>query len=72
MPMITRSDGRNFHLLLADRSRPFPVERDGPADSLSLCFWYVYKNGKLLAGSAVVLFPDLHATNNCLLFGVRP
>jgi len=29
------------------------------------------ENGKLLAGSAVVLFPDLRATNDCLPFGVR-
>ena len=36
LPMILRSDGRDFHLLLADRSLAFPVERDGPADSLSL------------------------------------
>jgi hypothetical protein len=59
MPMISRSDGRNFHLLLADRPLPFPVEKDGPADRLSVCFWYVYESGKSLAGSTVVLLPNL-------------
>lgn len=59
MPMISRSDGRNFHLLLADRPLPFPVEKDGPSDRISLCFWYVYENGKSFAGSTVVILPDL-------------
>lgn len=66
MPMISRSDGRNFHLLLADRPLPFPVEKDDPADRLSLCFWYVYENGKSLAGSTVVLFPDTQARKTSL------
>jgi hypothetical protein len=59
MPMVSRSDGRNFHLLLADRPLPFPVEKDDPANRLSLCFWYVYENGRSLAGSTVVILPDL-------------
>ena len=66
MPMISRSDGRNFHLLLADRPLPFPVEKDGPADRLSVCFWYVYEAGKSLDSSTVVLLPDLSATQTIL------
>lgn len=62
MPMISRSDGKSFHLLLADRPLPFPVEKEGRADRLSLCFWYVYENGASCAGSAIVLLPDLRAT----------
>ncbi len=65
MPMISRSDGRNFHLLLADRPLPFPVEKDGPADRVSLCFCYVYENDRSIAGSTVVLLPDLQARPCC-------
>jgi len=41
LPMISRSDGVNFHLLLADRPLPYPAERSAqPAREVSLCFWY--------------------------------
>jgi len=41
MPMISRSDGETFHLLLADRPLPYPIESDtGPTRQLSACFWY--------------------------------
>ena len=59
MPMISRSDGRNFHLVLADRPLPYPVEKGDPSDHLSLCFWYVFDSGKSYAGSTVVILPDL-------------
>jgi hypothetical protein len=43
MPMISRSDGRNFHLLLADRPLAYPMERgEDPRPLTSVCFWYVY------------------------------
>jgi len=60
MPMISRSDGRSFHLLLADRPVPYPAENDsGPADRLSLCFWYSCVGCKSPTQCTVVLLPGL-------------
>jgi hypothetical protein len=57
MPMISRSDGRNFHLLLADRPLPYPAELGGgPTQTVSVCFWYTYGEAKAATKSAVVLF----------------
>lgn len=54
--MISRSDGRNFHLLLADRPLPYPAEVSGaPTQTLSVCFWYMYGEEKVETRSAVVL-----------------
>jgi hypothetical protein len=56
MPMISRSDGRNFHLLLADRPLAYPMERgEDPRPLTSVCFWYVYGE-EAATKSAVVLF----------------
>jgi hypothetical protein len=42
IPMISRSDGKTFHLLLADRPLPYPAERgEHPTQTVSVCFWYV-------------------------------
>jgi hypothetical protein len=55
--MISRSDGRNFHLLLADHPLPFPPERSGgPTRMTSVCFWYVYGAEKGATKSTVVVF----------------
>lgn len=41
LPMISRSDGETYHLLLADRPLPYPNERSsGPTRKVSVCFWY--------------------------------
>ena len=41
--MISRSDGETFHLLLADRPLPYPIERTaGPTRKISVCFWYAH------------------------------
>ena len=57
MPMISRSDGRNFHLMLADRPLPYPAELGaGPSQTVSVCFWYTYGEEKAETKSAVVLF----------------
>ena len=54
--MISRSDGRNFHLLLADRPLPYPAELGAdPAQTVSVCFWYAYGEKKAATKSAVVL-----------------
>jgi hypothetical protein len=55
--MISRSDGRNFHLLLADRPLPYPAELGGaPTQTVSVCFWYTYGEEKAATKSTVVLF----------------
>ena len=57
IPMISRSDGRNFHLLLADRPLPYPAERaTGPTRTTSVCFWYVYGEEISATKSTVVIF----------------
>jgi hypothetical protein len=56
IPMISRSDGWNFHLLLADRPLPYPAELGaGPTETVSVCFWYAYGEKKAATKSAVVL-----------------
>ncbi len=57
IPMISRSDGMNFHLLLTDRPLPYPIERDaGPSQKFSVCFWYAYgPEGNATKSSVVVL-----------------
>jgi hypothetical protein len=60
MPMISRSDGRNFHLLLADRPLPYPAERGGePTPRVSVCFWYQYGANGNATKSTVVLFENV-------------
>src|SRR5260221_10845576 len=55
--MISRSDGRHFHLLLADHPLPYPAELGGgPTQTVCVCFWYAYGGEKTAAKSAVVLF----------------
>lgn len=57
MPMISRSDGRTFHLLLADRPLAYPMERGkDPKPMTSVCFWYVYGAEGRATKSTVVLF----------------
>ena len=57
MPMISRSDGRNFHLLLADRPLAYPMERDEDQKPMtSVCFWYAYGAKGDETKSTVVLF----------------
>jgi len=58
--MISRSDGRNYHLLLADRPQAYPAERgEGPAQKVSACFWYVYGADREATKTSVVLFEDV-------------
>ncbi len=57
IPMISRSDGRTFHLLLADRPLPYPMESaGGPTGTISVCFWYLYGTETRETKSTVVLF----------------
>ena len=58
MPMLSRSDGKDFHLVLADRPMPYPAERETRlAEQVSLCFWYSYGGNKNATRSSLVLVP---------------
>ena len=63
MPMISRSDGKTFHLLLADHPAQYPAERDsGDTEKTSVCFWYSHELDSGSTGSTVVILrdPGLH------------
>lgn len=57
VPMISRSDGKYFHLLRAGQPVPYPAERTAKCtDLVSVCFWYAHaKNGHKTLNSLVVL-----------------
>jgi hypothetical protein len=62
--MISRSDGRKFHLLLADRPLPYPAELGGgPTQIVSACFWYLYGADRSTTKSTVILFEGLSVAN---------
>jgi hypothetical protein len=66
--MISRSDGETFHLLLADRPRPYPIERTtGPTHRVSVCFWYSHVRHHKRTFSTVVILPDTR-TNHPAVF----
>jgi hypothetical protein len=59
MPMISRSDGDTFHLLLADRPLVYPQERKAVASvSVSVCFWYSHVATGPETYTIVVILPD--------------
>jgi hypothetical protein len=67
IPMISRSDGRNFHLLLADRPLPYPAESGGePTPTVSVCFWYQYGAERDATKSTVVLFEGVTSPKGIL------
>jgi hypothetical protein len=56
LPMISRSDGETFHLFLADRPLPYPLEcASGPTHKLSVCFWYSHIRQPKSTFSTIVL-----------------
>jgi hypothetical protein len=58
VPMISRSDGSSFHLLLADRPLPYPNERAaGPTLKISVFFWYSHVSRPRETGSTMVTLP---------------
>jgi hypothetical protein len=58
IPMISLSDGKTFHLLLADRPLPYPSERNsGDTRKLSACFWYSHNCNPQSMCSTVVVLP---------------
>ncbi|HXX99939.1 MAG TPA: hypothetical protein VEI54_03400 [Candidatus Limnocylindrales bacterium] len=68
MPMISRSDGKSFHLLLADRPLPYPIERSsGSTGKISVCFWYSHVRHPKSTFSTIVVLTDAR-TNHPLVF----
>lgn len=56
LPMISRSDGQHFHLLLADRPLPYPLEKSaGPTKKVSVCFWYSHVRRPKCTLSCIVI-----------------
>lgn len=61
LPMISRSDGNLFHLLLADQPLPYPNERSsGPTYKLSVCFWYSHVSRPHTTNSTIVILRAAH------------
>ena len=59
MPMISRSDGKTFHLLLADRPLVYPQDRKAEAsDGVSVCFWYSHVATGSTTHAVVVILPE--------------
>jgi len=66
--MISRSDGETFHLLLADRPLPYPLERAaGPTRKLSLCFWYTHVRQPKQTFTTIVVLAGSRS-NHSILF----
>ncbi len=61
MPMISRSDGDTFHLLLADRPLAYPQERKATAEcGVTVCFWYSHISTGSDTHTTVVILPETH------------
>ena len=59
IPMISRSDGKTFHLLLADYPAQYPAESDsGKTEKTSVCFWYSHVLDAGSTRSTVVILRD--------------
>lgn len=59
IPMISRSDGQTFHLLLADYPACYPAERDSIGmERTSVCFWYSHVLDAGTTCSTVVILRD--------------
>ena len=68
LPMISRSDGETFHLLLADRPLPYPIEDTaGTARQISVCFWYSHVRQLQETLSTIVILSDSR-TNHRAVF----
>jgi hypothetical protein len=67
MPMISRSDGKLFHLVLADRPAAYPAERKfGQTGKLSVFFWYSHICNADCTRTSLVILPK--STGRVALF----
>ncbi len=56
--MISRSDGKHFHLFLADQPVPYPAEKKARrSDLVSVCFWYAHSRNRHATLTSVVVLP---------------
>ena len=68
LPMISRSDGETFHLFLADRPLPYPLERNAsPSNKISVCFWYTHVRRPNRTFSSIVILEGCQ-TNSPSIF----
>lgn len=67
-PMISRSDGVNFHLVLGDRPIEYPAERAaGKTEMMSAGFWYLHEANGDSMETVVVILRSAHGCGVSLL-----
>ena len=67
-PMISRSDGETFHLLLTDHPMPYGDQgHAGASNKLSVCFWYAHVRQPNCTYSTTVILAS-SPTNHLSLF----
>jgi len=67
IPMISRSDGNTYHLLLADRPQPYPAEKSSrTSHRVSICFWYSHIAHSTANLSTIVIMPAKGNHHECL------
>jgi hypothetical protein len=67
-PMISRSDGLNFHLVLGDRPIEYPSERAaGKSELKSVGFWYVHEANGDSTETVVIILRRPPRDGVCLL-----
>ena len=70
--MISRSDGKSFHLLLADRPLPYPIERAaGVTNKISVCFWYTHRRERATTFSTIVVLPYSKTTQTTVFRAIE-
>ena len=56
LPMISRSDGKLYHLLLADRPIPYPKKNSAsPTRRVAVCFWYSHVRWPMTRAAIVIV-----------------
>lgn len=67
LPMISRSDGKTFHLLLADRPLPYPLEKSaGRTKRISVCFWYSHVRRPKCTLTCIVILSGTRVNHSSL------
>lgn len=66
-PIISRSDGLNFHLVLGSQPIGYPPRRPGGRGYCSAGFWYVHEGPQVSSEIVVVLVRDRFLTERSLL-----
>jgi len=67
-PIISRSDGVEFHLIMGDRPIAYPTEKvAGKAEMMSVAFWYVHETNGSSTEAVVVILRRPHRRGVSLL-----